>query len=102
MDFSSASFGLSLTGALGLASFIVFRIVKHGLKSKCMVSGMSISLDVHQSTTPPPELEQTKEEKSNELKVQTEQVVLQVLEHQAKSNTTTPTINKNKNSVEIV
>ena len=43
-------FGLSVTGVAGVAIGLIWFLVSKGLKSKCVVKGMVMSVDIHKQT----------------------------------------------------
>ena len=39
--------GLSITGVAGLAVSLAYYIIRKGMKSKCVVAGKTVTLDIH-------------------------------------------------------
>ena len=39
--------GLSITGVAGLAVSLTYYIIRKGMKSKCVVAGKTVTLDIH-------------------------------------------------------
>ena len=50
MEYPAVTFGLGVTSVSGIALAILYYALKRGLKSKCLVAGTSIVLDIHKAT----------------------------------------------------
>ena len=46
----SVTLGLSITGVAGLALSLTYYLIRKGMKSKCIVAGKTITLDIHDTT----------------------------------------------------